>query len=425
MKMEYYRNRSLTLGGLTIPRLLSFLSGAGMIAASVLTIQHFFAANYPETIFTGSFCDISAFFNCDSSAFSGIAQVMGVPLGYFGLFMGSLIVLGTIIPSEAFERTNKFLSLGNFLGVIALLLYSVFYLKSLCLLCSGYYLFSIFNFILFAVYGIDGDRASLLDRYFRPSFRLLVVFAMVALAGAYGFVLYHDARKQAQTGTALSIVKEYYELPKVNLPSYISPYWSVRSTEKFEDAAIQVVEYGDFLCSDCLYLNEQLQKLKQEFAGKINVAFQFFPLEGKCNQVVEKDIHPGACELACIAAAVPDRFAEIHDEIWANFRQARSPEWRAELARRYGVERAAGDPAVQEIVARSIRTGAEYERTSDKYSYGIRSTPTMIINNRMVIGTLPYHHLRAIFQALVEERESGSRKFLESWVPSPKARRKR
>ena len=43
----------------------------------------------------------------------------------------------------------------------------------------------------------------------------------------------------------------------------------------------------------------------------------------------------------------------------------------------------------------------------------------MIINNRMVIGTLPYEHLKALFQALVDEKEGG-RKFLENWVPVPK-----
>lgn len=61
---------SLTLNGVRGPRILSFLSGIGMVAASLLTIRHYFAANFPESIFEGSFCDISAFFNCDSSAFS-------------------------------------------------------------------------------------------------------------------------------------------------------------------------------------------------------------------------------------------------------------------------------------------------------------------------------------------------------------------
>jgi len=410
--------RTLTLGGWKIRRALSFVAGAGMIAASVMTIDHFFKANYPKTIFAGSFCDVSAFFNCDSSAFSEISQVLGIPLGFFGLFMGALIVLGTIFPSEAFERTNKSLSLLNVLGVVALFLYSVLHLGSLCLLCSGFYLFSIMNFILFALYGIDRESKNPVKRWVRPSLKLLVVFAVIAAAGAYGMIEYHDARKAAQTGTAVNIVKQFYELPKVASPSFLSPYWSVKSTDKFEDAAIQVIEFTDFVCPDCLYLSQQLEKLKKEFAGKINVAIQFFPLEGLCNEVVPEkaNLHPGACEMTYIAAGNPERFAEMHDEIWAEFASRKDPAWRAAFAKKYGAEGAPDDPAVRELVKRIIDTGAEYEKTSDKFSHGIRSTPTMIINNRMIIGTLPYEHLKAIFQALVEEHEGGPKKFIENWV---------
>jgi uncharacterized membrane protein/protein-disulfide isomerase len=416
--------RTLTLDGLT-RRVLSFVAGAGMITASVMTIDHFFKANYPKTIFAGSFCDISTFFNCDSSAFSEISQVLGVPLGFFGLFMGLLIVLGAVFPSEAFERTNKSLSLLNVLGVITLFLYSVLHLGSLCLLCSGFYLFSIFNFILFWVYGIDHETKNIVRRWVRPSVKLLLVFALAAAAGAYGMIEYHNARKEAQMGTGINIVRQFYELPKVAWPSVISPFWTARATERFEDAPIQVIEYGDLLCSDCLYLNQQLEKLKKEFAGKINVVFQFFPLEGLCNDVVPKKakLHPGACELAYIATYDPTKFKAIHDEVWANFRSARDPEWRRALAKKYGVEAALDDPAVREAIRAQVETGKEYEKTSAEHPYGIRSTPTLIINNRMIIGTLPYDHLRAIFKALVEEHEGGAKSFIENWVPPVKKKK--
>ena len=417
---------SLTLDGFKPRRVLSFLAGAGMIAASFMTIDHFFKANYPKTIFAGSFCDISAFFNCDSSAFSEISQIMGVPLGFFGMFLGALVVLGTVFPSEAFERTNKSLALLNVVGVVALFLYSVFTLGSLCLLCSGFYLFSILSFFLFAKFGIDRETKNVVKRWVQPSIKLLFVFAVAAAAGAFGMIEYHNARKEAQMGTAVNIVKQFYELPKVARPSVLSPYWTARSTEKFEDAPIQVIEYGDLLCSDCLYLNQQLERLKEEFKGRINVVFQFFPLEGLCNEVVPKKakLHPGACELAYIATYDPSKFKAIHDEVWANFRAARDPLWRRELARRYGVEAALDDPAVRETIRAQVETGKEYEKTSDEHPFGIRSTPTLIINNRMIIGTLPYDHLKAIFQALVEEHEGGPKKFIENWV-APVKKKKR
>lgn len=408
--------KALTLGDRPWPRLLSFFSGIGMIAASILTIRHFFLANYPATIFEGAFCDLSAFLNCDSSAFSPISQVVGVPLGYFGLVVGALVSLGVLFPSANFERTNKSLSLVNFVGVMGLLLYSVLILKSLCLLCSGYYVFSILSFILFWKYGIAKEGAGPFADFVGPSLKLLTTFGVIMLAGAYGFRLYHDAKKEAQTGTAMKIVRQYYELPIVKSPSILSPFWTAKSTEKFEDAPIQVIEYVDFLCPDCLYLTGQLDKLKQEFAGKINIAFQFFPLDAQCNSVVDKNRHPGACDLSFMAAYDPEKFLQIHDEIFADFEAARNPEWRRELAGKYGVEAALDDPKTKDLVLSIINTGTEYEKTSDRYPHGIRSTPTMILNNRMIIGTLPYEHLKAIFQALVEEREGG-RKFIESWMP--------
>jgi protein-disulfide isomerase/uncharacterized membrane protein len=408
--------QSLTLGGTTWQRVLSFFSGIGMMVASVLTIRHFFLANYPTSIFEGSFCDISAFFNCDSSAFSSISQLGGVPLGYFGLFVGALVALGALFPTERFERTNKFISLINFLGVIGLFLYSVFIMGSLCLLCTGFYVFAIISFFLFRNYGIDREQSSFPSKFIRPSFKMLSTFFVVFVLGAYGFILFHNAKKDAQVGVGMKIVKQYYELPEVESPSFISPYMTARATEKFTDAPIQIIEYVDFLCPDCLYLTQQLDQLKEDFAGKINIAFQFFPLDGKCNDVVDKNLHPGACDLSYMAAYDPNKFLQIHDEIFASFTSARNPEWRKELAKKYQVEDALDDEATIEIIKRIIDTGREYEKTSDRYAHGIRSTPTVILNNRMIIGTLPYEHLKAICQALVEEHEGG-KKFIENWVP--------
>jgi uncharacterized membrane protein/protein-disulfide isomerase len=409
---------SLTMGGRPGLRLASFASGLGMVAASLVTIHHFFAANYPTSIYEGSVCDINAFFNCDSSAYSVIAQIGGVPLGYFGVVVGALVVLGAVFPSPDFERTNKSIAWVNGIAVVALILFSLLYLGSLCLYCSVYWMFSLVNLTLFWKYGIDWDEKSFVARHLRPSFKHVATFAVVAVAGAWAFAEYHETKREAQTGRgAVRIVQQFYSLPRVEWPSLVSQYMVAQSTERFEDAPIRIVEFADFLCPDCLFLNQQLDQLKEEFAGKINIAFQFFPLDRQCNDVVDKDKHPGACELSYMAAHRPSRFLEIHDEIFANFHVARSREWRQDLARRYEVEAALSDSTTQALVHRLIDTGREYEKTSDEFAPGIRSTPTMIINNRLVIGTMPYELLRAIFQALVYEHERPEgEKFLEDWV---------
>ena len=407
-------HQSLTLDGLNARSALSFVSGIAMAVFSALTIDHFFAANYPESIFEGSFCDISSFFNCDSSAYSPISSVLDIPLGYFGLVVGMLVALGAVFPSRDFERTNKSIALVNAAGVIALLVYSVIFLGSLCLLCSGFYVFSLVSFVLFARYGVPAE-GHLVTRYFSPSAKHLIVFAAVSLLGAYAVREYHGLKREAQSGSVASrIVTQFYSLDTVPAPSVLSPFWSVRSTNRFTDAPIQIVEYGDFLCSDCEFLFRQMERLKDEFAGKMNIAFQHFPLEARCNDVVEKDKHPGACELAYISSHDSTRFAEIHDEIFSHFEDAKEPAWRAALAERYGATTATTDSATVSIVHSLIDTGREYDKTSDQYAHGIRSTPTLIINGRMIIGTLPYEQLRAIFQSIVDEAE-GNPGFIENW----------
>ena len=233
--------------------------------------------------------------------------------------------------------------------------------------------------------------------------------------------LYHDAKRDAQSGgVAARVVEQFRSLPRVELPSVVSPFMTASAGGKFEEAPIQVVEYADLLCSDCKYLSEQMEKLKIDFSGKLNIAFQFFPLDAQCNDVVEKDKHPGACDLSYMAAYNPAKFEEIHDEVFSSMRDARDPEWRLQLARKHGVEAALEDEKTKELVHQIIRTGAEYKKTSDQYEHGIRSTPTMIVNNRMIIGTLPYEQLRAIFQSILDDSDAGGKgEFLENWVEVP------
>jgi len=245
----------------------------------------------------------------------------------------------------------------------------------------------------------------------------LALFVMVSTIGAWGLVRYADARRQnLESDAAQKVVAQFLNLPVVHWPSQVSRYYTVRSTPRFEDAPIRIVEFADPLCVDCRVFFAQMRQLEKEFAGQVNVAYQFFPLEARCNDVVEKDKHPGACDLSYMLAADTAKFAALHEEIYANMDSARLASWRSSLAARFGVAWALRDPAVQQRDPRLIQTGREYARTSDKYAFGIRSTPTMIVNGRMLIGTLPIEQMRAVMRALVDAHGASSSSFMESWL---------
>jgi uncharacterized membrane protein len=410
--------RSVTLRGRSWSRGASLLLGVGMAYVAALTMRHFYAARFPASLADAAACRADSFFNCANSALSPIAVIQGVPIGYFGFMVGALVALGAALPSERLERTNALLAPLNALLALALVLYSILGLRSLCLTCTGYSLLAVASAALFlARDGAGRLEGAGLRATVKQATPLLVVFAVATLVGAYAVRQYWAARLAARTGDAATkVVHQYFALDTVPAPSVLSPFWTIRSTARFTDAPIRIVEYGDLLCVDCRFFAAQMHRLEKEFPGQINLVFQIFPLEARCNDVVDKDKHPGACDLAYMAAFRPALFGRIHDEVFAHMDEARDPAWRAALARRYGVQAALADSATHALVARLIRTGTEYEKTTDRYAHGIRSTPTLIVNSRMIIGTLPDEQLRAIFQALVDEHLGRGKRFIENWV---------
>jgi uncharacterized membrane protein len=413
----------------TAARAFVLLSGVGMVVFAALTVAHYFDARYPGSIAAGSACDLNAFFNCSGLAYSRLASLAGVPIGWLGMALGALVALTALRPSEPLGRTARPLAALNVALVVVLLLFSLLVLRAVCLLCLGYHATS---FVALGALWAWGRRsaqpeggaatsarataAPLARRWSRPDLALLALFGVFAALGAWGVGEYHGVRREAQVGGVASrVVGQFYSLPRVPWPSEISRFWTVRSTDDFEGAPVRIVEFGDPLCIDCRLLHEQIRRLALEFEGQINVAYQFFPLDASCNDVVDKDKHPGACELSAMVAGRPDDVPAMLDEIYENMQAAETPEWRAGFAERWDVGWCAADTAITREVQRLIRTGAEYEKTSLQHPYGIRSTPTMIVNNRMVIGTLPYEQLRAIVQALVDEHERGGAGFMEAW----------
>jgi protein-disulfide isomerase/uncharacterized membrane protein len=410
---------SVTLRGWRWPRFASLVLGAGMAGVAAVTMRHFYEARFPASIQAAAACRADSFFNCANTALAPIAALQHVPIGFFGFMVASLLILGALFPSERLERTNGLLALVNAVLGLALLAYSLGVLRTLCFTCSGYSVLAIASGALFLpTFGRNPDGSSPLPRALARAVGPIAVFGAFMLVGAYGVGQYWEAKAAARSGSAAAkVVHQYFALDTVKMPSVLSPYWIIRSSERFEDAPIQIVEYSDLLCSDCRFFAEQMQRLAPQFPGQINLVFQPFPLEAKCNDVVEKDKHPGACDITYAATYRPELFNRIHDEVFANQPLAKkSPEWRAALAKRYGVEVALTDSATQARVRQLIRTGAEYDKTSEQYAHGIRSTPTLIVNGRMIIGTLPDEQMRAILQAVLDQRLGRGRRFIENWV---------
>jgi len=232
-----------------------------MIVASLLTIRHFFSANFPASIFEGAFCDISAFLNCDSSAYSPIAHFYGVPMGFFGVMAGALVVLGTLFPRPPL-KDEKFLPCQR-LGSVG---FSGFRSSSSRAVPAVQRLLF---FSLLSAFS-SGDAASLRPPLAPRSWPRAASFlrrgASRILCGAR-----QQAPGRRRGGAGGSSASLGSGGPGPELPSRPLDIRSKR--ERFEYAPLRNVEYG-FLCrTACI---STAAETVRRICREDNIAFQFF-----------------------------------------------------------------------------------------------------------------------------------------------------
>src|SRR5690348_12303111 len=156
-----------------------------MAVFSILTMQHYFATNYPVTGAPSVCTENTPLLNCAAAASSPIAAIARIPIGFFGLCVAVLFFVGAIVASDEFEGTNRLIALINVLGVVSLFLYSLLHVHAICPLCAGYYVSSIVAFAcMFAR-----------KRNLRLSLKHVAVLVVLAALGGWGVREYHDARK--------------------------------------------------------------------------------------------------------------------------------------------------------------------------------------------------------------------------------------
>ncbi len=150
------QKKSLTLNGMTGINFLFILNAAAMIGVSIYLTSHFYEVLYPTKLGGAStLCNISNFFNCDAATYSKISNIAGVPISFFGIIVGLLFLFSSLMPSEALEKTSSAVSKYNFIGCVALFVFSLGALGSLCPFCTLYYVLSGIAFALLWMKGIN------------------------------------------------------------------------------------------------------------------------------------------------------------------------------------------------------------------------------------------------------------------------------
>jgi protein-disulfide isomerase/uncharacterized membrane protein len=380
------QKKTLTLNGMTGINFIFILNAVAIIAVSVYLTTHFYDTLYPTKLGgAASLCNLSNFFNCDAATYSKLSNIAGIPISFFGIIMGLLFLVASIFPSEAMEKTASAFARYNFLGCLGLFIFSLGALGSLCPFCTVYYVFSGVAFFLFYKFGINS---------WLPDLKISAIWGIIVVIGSAFFYFHTSDKELASSKLNASIVDQYKKLNLLGDPAQESPYKIHMSTEKFADAPIRITVFSDFECPFCKVVADQMPELARRYSKQINIQYFFYPLDSKCNSNVKTRFHDNACDAAYIAACDEAKFAEIHDDIFAQQENLKKGAVN-EIARKWGVENCLQNEEVKNKVISLINQAEQFN---------LKSTPTIILNGKKIEGTIPNGQFFAIFEELLKEK---------------------
>jgi protein-disulfide isomerase/uncharacterized membrane protein len=380
------QKKTLTQEGITGRNFFFILNAVAMIGTSLYLTTHFYEVLYPVKLGGGaSLCNISNIFNCDAATYSKLSNIAGVPISFFGLIVGLLFLFSSLMPSESLERTASAVSKINFIGCVALLIFSVGALGSLCPFCTLYYVLSGIAAYLLWKHGIHT---------WIPDVKVSAFWGVLLLVGSFFMYQHTEGKEDITAKVNDSIVKQFNELALLGEPDIESPYKINMATEKWQDAPIRITVFSDFQCPFCKVVAEQMHQLIRLYKNEVNVQYMFYPLDAKCNSNVKGKFHQYACDAAAVAACDPAKFLEVHDEIFASQDKIEQGAL-AEIMRKFDLKGCLDNKDITNKVIEAINQGTKFN---------VKSTPTLVVNGKKIEGTVPNTQFFAIFEDILKKK---------------------
>jgi protein-disulfide isomerase len=148
--------------------------------------------------------------------------------------------------------------------------------------------------------------------------------------------------------------------------------------------SVTIVEFSDFECPFCQQVQETLKQIVERYGDEVRLVFKHLPSEGHRNSL------PAARAAYC--AGEQDRFWQFHDALFES--RDLSAGLIDEIAARLGL----GREKFQSCLASERPRLAIVKDIEAARRYRIDSTPSFLLNGRLVKGALSFTE----FQNLIE-----------------------
>jgi protein-disulfide isomerase len=162
------------------------------------------------------------------------------------------------------------------------------------------------------------------------------------------------------------------------------------------DARVQLVAFSDFQCPACSRLLPVLDKLQKKYGQEIAIGFRHFPLTS----------HPDAPAAAAAAECAREKgkFWEMHDVLFSNQRALKTPSLKA-----YATQIGLDETEFADCLT-SARPAVQVKEDREKgETFGVRATPTVYVNGRMVSEYSEERLSRVIDEELAQPRRGAAR----------------
>ena len=152
------------------------------------------------------------------------------------------------------------------------------------------------------------------------------------------------------------------------------------------DAAVSVVEFGDYESEACAKANEIVKKLMKHFEGDLKFNFRHFPLT-QIHQRAQK-----AAE-AAVGAAQEGKFWEMHNLLFENRKNLGTISLKL-----YSKEAGVFNKKFLDTLVNSTYSWEVRNDLLEGLAKGVRDVPTFFINGQVLQGKPTFENLKAAIE---------------------------
>lgn len=367
---------------------------------SLYQTQHFHALRSGTGGFD-SICALGETVNCEAIEMSTYAELFaGIPVSALAAaFFAALAVISFVTRNRFWRRDGLramlVLTIGG-VAVSAVYLYIMLaVLKGVCVFCLSVDVINVVNLILVLSLKPEGLKTHKVDRKKWTSFAWIgagsLLLALILSAGLN--------RTPSIPKNELDMVVNRV-LSSEPVPVDVSD--EVASIGP-KDAPITIVKFSDFQCPGCRVGALSVHPLFARFGGQIRFVQKQFPLNPSCNRMVQRSMHPAACDAAraAVCAGQQGEFEAVYEKLFEE-QDSLAPTNIVDLATEAGADRAKLEACMasewaKEKVARDVEQGLQLN---------VESTPTFFINGHKVAGAYPTPVWVALIERLLQLKKA-------------------